>query len=157
MNSNTKLLYNAISSAVKSEGYEKHGPAWHRYTPECVCVIDLQKVEWDQYFINLAVSLKQLESKLPVRRYIGSEYWHIVLRLDGLLPDRELFLRYLEFEDNKFSEDERRQGVIDAIQHYGLPFLKSLETKEGIKQKLESGNLKGALVWKKLKQFLGVK
>ncbi len=148
-----KRLEAEFTGILKPLGFGKRGKHWVRETAQCFCLVNLQKSDYgDQFYVNLGAFVKQLDPQLTAPQ---EHQCHYRIRLARLLPDRTVLERGLDFE-NEVAEDERFGIVGSALRDYGLPWLKSVETLEGIRERLAAGGEKGAAVHLRLKTLLGL-
>jgi hypothetical protein len=102
MLTNTKQLESAMSEILKDENFQKKGNSWYMDGADSICVINLQKSDWGgQYYVNLGVSLKCLESS----PFPKEHKCHIRSRLCELVEDQELLSQSLNLEDHSFQTE----------------------------------------------------
>jgi len=102
--------------------------------------------------VNLGAFVKQLDPQVAAPR---EPQCHYRIRLAHLLPDRTALERCLDFE-NGVAEEERLRTIGSALRDYGVVWLKSVETPEGIRERSTEGTEKGAAVTVSLKALLGL-
>lgn len=148
-----KSLEAEFTGILKPLGFSKRGKRWVKETAQCFSLLNLQKSQWgDQFHVNLGVFVKQLDPQVADPR---EHQCHYRIRLTNLLPDDTALERCLDFE-NEVDEGERLRTIGSALRDYGVGWLKSVETLEGIRERLTARAEKGAAVHLRLKVLLGV-
>jgi len=148
-----KRLEAEFTAILKPLGFSKRGKHWARATAQCFCLVNLQKSDFgDQFYVNLGAFVKQLD---PQATAPLEHHCHYRIRLTRVVPDRAALERCLDFE-NEVGEEERFKTINSALRDYGVGWLKSVETLEGIRERLIKGADKGAAVTLSLKTLLGV-
>lgn len=148
-----KRLEAEFDGILKPLGFSKKGKHWVRETAQCFSIVSLQKSQWgEQFYVNLAAFVKELDPQVTAPK---EPQGHFRVRLTHLLPDKTALEHCLDFE-NEVPEEERLGIIGSALRDYGLEWLKSVETLEGIRERLTEGAVKGAAVSVRLKTLLGV-
>lgn len=142
-----------FNGILKPLGYVKRGKRWVRETAQCFCLVHLQKSDFgDQFYVNLGAFVKQLDPQVTAPL---EHHCHYRIRLTNLLPNRIPLERSLDFE-KEVAEEERLRTINAALRDYGVGWLKSMETLEGIRERLAKGPEVGSAVSVRLKTLLGV-
>jgi len=142
--------FNAI---LKPLGFNKRARHWVRETAQCFTLVNLQKSQWgDKFYVNLGAFVRQLDPQVTAPL---EHHCHYRIRLTELVPDAAALERGLDLE-NEVAEEERFEVISSALRDYGVPWLKSVETLEGMRERLAAGSDKGAAVHLSLRTLLGV-
>jgi hypothetical protein len=148
-----KRLEAEFTGILKPLGFNKREKTWVRETAQCFCLVNLQKSRWGrQFYVNLGAFVKQLGSQVTAPQ---EQHCHFRVRLTNLLSDKAALERCLDFE-NEVAEEERLRTIGSALLHYGVEWLKSVETLEGIRERLVDQPQQGAAVTLSLKALLGI-
>jgi hypothetical protein len=112
-------------------GFERGGEFWYKHFDEVIQVVGLQKSNWaDQYYINLAVWIKQLgKNDFPKPREC-----HLQCRL-GVITEKATELDgALDEEDYwKMDAEQRREIIKLAVCNAEFVFFRELEALEQVK------------------------
>jgi hypothetical protein len=147
------IILNAVDDTLRGLGFTRKKKHWYLATEETVLVVELQKCDWgDEYFLNLGVSLRELETD-PFPRANGCQ---IDERLNMIAPNRALFERAMDLEDFSMSDEEGRLPITVALQNAGVPFLHRWDTKVKICARLQSKDIGSAAVWKSVYELCGL-
>lgn len=148
-----KRLEAEFNRILKPLGFSKKGKHWVREAAQCFSLVSLQKSQWgEQFYVNLGAFVKELDPQVTAPK---ESQCHLRVRLTHLLPDKTALERCLDFE-NEMAEEERLRIITSALRDYGLEWLKSAETLEGIRERLTEEATKGAAVSVRLKTLLGI-
>ncbi|HXQ35760.1 MAG TPA: DUF4304 domain-containing protein [Anaerolineales bacterium] len=147
-----KQLEQSISKELLPLGFKKQGKTWYHDVDECISLLNLQKSEWGaQFYLNLGVFVKQLDPRISTPK---EHQCHLRLRLSDLVPNKAEFEQYLDFE-NEIADEQRIHEILKGLRSYAVPWLKAVESLEGIKTTILEG--KGsAAVSLRLKTLLGI-
>lgn len=147
-----KRLERQISEELHPIAFKKQGKTWRHDADECVCLLNLQKSQWGaQFYINLGVFVRRLEPQVANPK---EHQCHLRVRLTDLVPDNAEFEQYLNFE-NEISEEQRIEEIMRSIRNYAVPWLKSVETVDGIRKAVVTGR-RTDIISLRLKTMLGV-
>lgn len=151
-----KRLEAEFTAVLKPLGYGKRGKTWARETAEVFTLVNLQKSQWaERFYVNLGAFARRLE---PEATRPSEHHCHYRVRLTELTPDGEetaALERGLDFE-NDVGEEERLRTIGAALRAHGVAWLKSVETLEGMRERLAAGTDRRAAVSLSLRQLLGV-
>jgi Domain of unknown function (DUF4304) len=152
MTSSSSPVRDAMLSVLREAGFRVQSNTWHKSCQDTLLVVNLQKSQWGpQYYINLAVWVRQLGEALKPKEY----QCHIRERATSLPSEEAKRLeRALDLADESLSPEERAACIAGFIKETALPFLDSLSTLEGIRSAFESQKLKGCFVHRQLKELL---
>lgn len=109
-NENSIFLETVLKEFLRSHNFKKKGKTWYRDTKDCIHVISARKLQWgEKYFIDMGIFVKQLgnttfpkEHECQVSGSLEQLYGHRYLK------------GYLDFEDRRFSNQERKIAIIIA-------------------------------------------
>ena len=139
----------SLDKVLRPRDFVRRKKYWHLALPETILVVEMQKSEFsNKYYVNLAVSLRQL-SEDPTPREHKCHFRH---RLESLVKEVEYakrrnetssavlgplqIFKALDLEDMSTSESERAETIENAMIQHGLPFLFQFESIEKIRAKL---------------------
>ncbi len=72
-------IVNYFNSKFKEYGFKKKGLTWYKKFPECICVVNLQKSNYNNlYYLNVASYIRSID---PIIDYPKEEKCHIRTRL----------------------------------------------------------------------------
>lgn len=147
------ILHRTLADLLKSTGFARKSTTWYSEREDTVLVVHLQKSDWSkQYYINLGVWVKDLgwPIKLPPPVHKCQARQRLCSMTDEKLK------AVLDLEDEATQEAQRAVALESAMRELGLPFLERCSSLAGLKREIESGELRHALVFKTLKDLLGI-
>lgn len=147
-----KQIVKIIQDCLKPHGFRRKTSTWYLERPEAILLLNLQGSAFGgRFYINLAVWLKALGRTSFPRHY----QCHIQERLCSLSGKK--LEEALKFDESTVVISECNQNVIkEALTRKALPFLERCSTHAGVKGMIQRSELKGALIFHKVYDLLGI-
>ena len=124
-----------VSPVLRDKGYLKSGQTWRRKLDDAILVVNLQRSN-DVVFVNLGACIRDLDNNDSP----SIQRCQISFRLERLCPPTS-------FEAiRSASPDGGPQGLVVALEEYGLPWLEGLSTRQGVSKFLQSSLASRGLV-----------
>ena len=143
-----------LAPDMKSRGFRKTGPNWHRDLDSMIQVLNIQKSQWgDQFYINLGIYLKDLGNEAHPTEY----RCHVRARAERFLDGEEFsdFHRLLNF-DEPVPLADRYKELKRLIAKSALAWLDANSTKEALARSLESSGTRNFFIMVGVSKCLGI-
>lgn len=132
---NERCVSKDITQELASRGFSKSGRNWYRALDEVIQVVNLQRSHWgSQYYINLAILIRQLEDLERPRH----EQCHLIARLGMLTRQEQPNDFIIDLENVEAAEQWAR--IKGSFRRVGLSFLDTCSSVSGIRRFLRTSN-----------------
>lgn len=146
-----RTLERVLEAVLSAHGFRAQKRTWYAASDEATKVVDLQKSQYgEQYFINLAVCLKQLGGPEKPKEH----QCHVRARLTSLLADPAPLDKALDLEDATLSDEAREREIIGAMSQFGLPFFDEAGSLDGLRHLDARGTLDKFFVNRQVRELL---
>jgi hypothetical protein len=138
---------NAVQRAVddfgRRAGFEKRSGTWYRLTPKVIAAVNLQKSQYGrQYYLNVGFWLRDLGDEC----FPKIREWHVVARLENLLPGVEPRLGELLDLDSALADDQRYQRLVSLLDEDLLQLVEQGGSLVGLRSMQDGGTFKAAAI-----------
>lgn len=155
MISNKKELYNYLDGIFCALGYVRKRNTWYFLTEECICFFVIEKSDYSGSFGD---AFGCFVKELPISS--GKEfpeYYKSHLRISlSFFVDNEIAEKIFDLENQEFKNHERETVIHDLIVKHTLPFLKTISTKQGIKDVSEEYAQLKYYMYAALREAIGI-
>jgi hypothetical protein len=134
-----------VAPVLRSHGYSKSGRTWHKTCDAAVLVVNLQK-SYDVVYVNLGVCIRDMD----VAEKPAINQCHIYFRLERVCPSA-----YFEAVRSASAEGAS-QEFVEAFERFGLAWLDSLSTRDGVQGFLRSSPLRRGMITRVAWSWAGV-
>lgn len=145
-----KRIQRGLAPVLKARGYAKSGATWRKRNDETVGVLNLQGSAWGPlFYFNLGIYFRALGDHARP----SENHCHIRTRLGQLVPDQSRLNALLDFE-TPFDEGARIQEIVEIVVEFGLPWLDTLSTIEGVRERCDFRNRNDLWITVEAREFL---
>jgi hypothetical protein len=139
--SERNAVQRAFDEFGRQAGFEKKSGSWYRQSDEVIAAINLQKSQYGPlYYINVGFWLRQLDDE----RYPKMNQWHVLIRLEDLLPDAEKRIGELLNLDSPVSDEQRITELVALLDEQLLPVIERGSSMVGLRAMVDDGTFAGA-------------
>ncbi len=128
---------NLFDSVAKVNGFKKLFGGWYKETPECICVLELQKSNFGDYYqLLIKIFIQQAFNKtyIPNKELMKSSLGHV----DAREPPEYRSV----FDFDEFVDDEIRRNLLEKLfREYIVPFTDRVLTRSGVRELSSKGEV----------------